>query len=200
MPEPIEFYFDFASPYAYVAVPRLEAIAARHDRDLLWKPIMLGAVFKTTGGLPNMAIPLKGPYLLRDVPRVCRFYGLVYKEPEKMPMIALAASRAFYWLQDRDPAEAIGFAKAIMHAHWGEGRNMDGAENVASVAVPLGIERADLLAALNDPAIKERLKNETQVAIDKGVFGSPFLFVDGEPFWGSDRLDMVDAWLTRGGF
>ena len=82
----------------------------------------------------------------------------------------------------------------------GEGRDIASPDQVAEIAADLGIERQDLLAAVAHPAIKERLKDQTQAAIDRGVFGSPFVFVDGEPFWGADRLPQVEAWLARGGW
>ena len=117
-----------------------------------------------------------------------------------MPANSLAASRACLWLQGDDPALAKRLAKAVFHAHWGEGRDIGAPEQVADVAAALGIEGAALLAAVADPGIKERLKEATAAAIERGVFGSPFVFVDGEPFWGADRLDQVEAWLARGGW
>jgi 2-hydroxychromene-2-carboxylate isomerase len=117
-----------------------------------------------------------------------------------MPANSLAASRACLWLEADDPALAVRLAKAVFEVHWGEGGDIGAPEQVAEIAAPLGIERATLLAAIADPAIKERLKEATAAAIGRGVFGSPFIFVDGEAFWGADRLDQVEAWLARGGW
>jgi 2-hydroxychromene-2-carboxylate isomerase len=91
-------------------------------------------------------------------------------------------------------------AKALLRAHWGEGRDLGAPEAVAEVAAGFGIDRQALLAAVADPRIKDRLKEQTRAAIERGVFGSPFIVVDGEPFWGADRLPHVEAWLTRGGW
>jgi 2-hydroxychromene-2-carboxylate isomerase len=196
----IDFYFEFASPYGYLASTQIEALAARHGREVAWHPIMLGAAFKETGARPLMHTPLKGPYLRHDVPRFARLLGVPFREPPVMPANSLAASRAFVWLEVDDPGLAKQLAQAVFHAHWGEGRDIGAPEQVAEIAAPLGIEQSALLAAVAAASIKDRLKQATTAAIERGVFGSPFVFVDGEPFWGADRLPHVDAWLTRVGW
>jgi 2-hydroxychromene-2-carboxylate isomerase len=200
MAEPIDFYFEFASPYGYFASLRVDAIAAAHDREVAWRPIMLGAALKLTGTGPNMNVPLKGPYLLHDAPRCARLFDVPFKLPPVMPMNSLAASRAYWWLHDQDPDMAKGFAQCIYHAHWGEGRNLSTPEQVAEVGATLGLARAELTVATQDPTVKARLKEETDRSLERGVFGSPFIFVDGEPFWGADRLDQVERWLATGGW
>jgi len=112
----------------------------------------------------------------------------------------VAACRAFYWLTDDDPAGAVALAKALYRAAFGTGGRIDSAESVVQVAAGLGHDADQIAAALNDPAIKERLRDEVAQAVSKGVFGSPLIVVDGEPFWGHDRLDQVDLWLQRGGW
>jgi 2-hydroxychromene-2-carboxylate isomerase len=200
MPAPLDFYFEFASPYGYLASLRIDGIAARHGREVRWRPIMLGAALKRTGTGPNVQLPLKGPYLLHDVPRSARLLGVPFTRPPVMPMNSLAASRAYWWLDGSDPALAHRLAQAIYAAHWGEGRDLSAPEAVAEVAALLGVDREALLAAVQDPAVKEKLKTETEASLERGVFGSPFVFVDGEPFWGNDRLDQVERWLATGGW
>ncbi len=200
MPAPLDFYFEFASPYGYLASLRIDAIAAAHGREVTWRPIMLGAALKLTGSLPNVQAPLKREYLLRDVPRFARLLDAPLVFPPVLPMNSLAASRAYWWLFEQDEDLAKGLAQAIYHAHWGEGRDLSAPEAVAEVAATLGIDRGELLAAVQDPRIKARLKEETDRSIARGVFGSPFVFVDDEPFWGADRLDQVERWLATGGW
>jgi 2-hydroxychromene-2-carboxylate isomerase len=197
---PIDFYFEFASPYGYLASLRIDAIARAHEREVVWRPIMLGAALKLTGGGPNMNLPLKGPYLLHDAPRFARLLDVPFKLPPVMPVNSLAASRAFWWLDAQDHEIAKGFAQAVYHAHWGEGRDIASAGQVAEIGATLGIDAAALVAATQDPAIKARLKAETDRSLERGVFGSPFVFVDGEPFWGADRLDQIERWLATGGW
>lgn len=200
MPAPLDFYFDFSSPYGYFASTRIDGIAARHGREVHWRPFLLGAAFKTTGQTPLVQQPIRGDYHRHDFPRTARRLGVPFRMPESFPFLSLAAARGFYWLSDRDPAQAKALARAVYHAAFGEGRNVTAAEAVAEIAAPIGVDRAMLLAAVNDPVNKERLKAETDAAIARGVFGSPFVFVDGEPFWGSDRLDQVEEWLQTGGW
>jgi 2-hydroxychromene-2-carboxylate isomerase len=200
MAAPIDFYFEFASPYGYLASTQIDALAARHGRSVAWHPIMLGAAFKETGARPLTQTPLKGPYLLHDVPRFARLLGVPLTLPPVMPMNSLAASRACVWVEESDPGRGRRLAQALFHAHWGEGRDLAAPEAVAEIAAGFGIARAALLEAVADQRIKERLKTQTQAAIERGVFGSPFIFVDDEPFWGADRLPHVEAWLARGGW
>ncbi len=143
---------------------------------------------------------MKGPYLLRDAPRFARMLDVRFELPPVMPMNSLAASRAYWWLFDQDRDMAEGLAQTVFHAHWGERRDMSAPEQVAEVAGTLGIGRAELLEAVQDPAVKARLKAETDRSLERGVFGSPFFFVDDEPFWGADRLDQVERWLRTGGW
>ena len=200
MAQAIDFYFEFASPYGYLASLRICAIASAYERDVVWRPVMLGAALKATGTGPNMQVPMKGPYLLRDAPRFARMLDVQFKLPSVMPMNSLAASRAYWWLFDQDRDMAEGLAQTVFHAHWGEGRDMSAPEQVAEVAGTLGIGRAELLEAVQDPAVKTRLKVETDRSLERGVFGSPFIFVDDEPFWGADRVDQVERWLRTGGW
>lgn len=200
MSDPIDFYFDFSSPYGYLASKRIDALAAKHGRSVNWRPHLLGAVFKTTGSQPLLNIPMKGDYARIDMPRAARLHGVPFVMPERFPFLSVAAARAFYWLHDSDPAKATDLARALYDAAFGEGRDIANAETVMEIAVGLGVDASALTAALADPAVKERLKTEVAAAIERGVFGSPYIFVDGEPFWGNDKLDDIDRWLETGGW
>lgn len=204
MPDPIDFYFDFASPYGYFASLRVDALAAAHGRSVTWRPILLGAVFKVTGMKPNLEQPLRGEYLTHDVGRIARLTGAPFAFPDSAPVNGVAASRAFYWLTDAHPEQAKLLARALYHAHFGEGRDIGPADVVAEIAERtlggLGYDRAAVRTALGDQTVKDRLRGETEQAVARGVFGSPFVLVDEEPFWGWDRLDMLDRWLSSGGW
>jgi 2-hydroxychromene-2-carboxylate isomerase len=200
MASPIEFYFDFSSPYGYFAATKISSIAARHGRTVSWKPILLGAVFKVTGSGPLPSLPLKGDYGLRDILRVSRLWKIPFNMPTKFPIGGQAPARIVYWLEahHRDKQEAVILAQ--YHAFFVENRDISAPEVAADVAASVGLDRAALLAATQDPAMKDRLRQEVDAAIAKGVFGSPYMIVDGEPFWGSDRLEHVDRWLASGGW
>ncbi|MEX2628848.1 MAG: 2-hydroxychromene-2-carboxylate isomerase [Tistlia sp.] len=198
--QPIAFYFDFSSPYGYLAAERIDALAERHGRAVAWRPFLLGAVFKTTRTEPLLGIPLKGDYARRDIERSARGLGLPFRLPETFPFLSVAACRAFYWLLDEEPERAHALALALYRRAFAEGGDISRAQTVIEVAEALGVSRAALEAALQDPAVKERLRSEVQAAIAAGVFGSPFMVVDGEPFWGHDRLADVERWLESGGW
>lgn len=201
MPAPIAFYFDFSSPYGYLASEQIDALAARHGRTVDWRPILLGVVFQQTGGQPLLNIPLKGGYARHDLARSARLLGLPFQLPASFPFMSVAACRAFYWLHDQAPESAVALAKALYREAFGRGGEIESGEAVLRVAREAGLGDAEEMAeALNDPAVKQRLRDEVSRAISKGVFGSPLIVVDGEPFWGHDRLDQVELWLQRGGW
>ena len=195
MANPIDFYFDFSSPYGYFASARIDELAAKYGRAVTWRPILLGAVFKITGGQPLPTIPLKGSYAAHDLARCARLYKVPFKLPSRFPISSIPPSRAFYWLGDKDPAAARTLAQALFHAYFAEDRDISNPEVTGNVAAKLGVDKGEITQALNDIAVKERLKTEVDAAIERGVFGSPYIIIDGEPFWGSDRLDQVEKWL-----
>jgi 2-hydroxychromene-2-carboxylate isomerase len=123
-----------------------------------------------------------------------------FKLPTKFPIGATAPSRAFYWVNDRDPTLAKTLARALYHAYFAGDRDISSPEVTGNIAERLGVDKAELAQALNDPAVKDRLRAEVDAAIARGVFGSPYIIVDGEPFWGSDRLDQIERWLQSGGW
>lgn len=194
----ILFYFDFASPYAYLASTQMDGLAERTGRRVVWRPMMLGAAMKLTGAQPLVLMPMRGDYARHDLKRFAAFLGVPFEMPPRMPIRSLAPARAFYWLRDRDGGKAVELAKALFVAHFGRGEDIEPAAKVAEIARSLGIDDAALLAGIEDPAIKETLKRETDGAIGRGVFGAPFFLVDGEPFWGADRLPHLERWLLEG--
>jgi 2-hydroxychromene-2-carboxylate isomerase len=196
----IDFYFDFSSPYGYLAAAQIEGLAARHGRSVSWHPILLGAVFRTTGERPLAAIPLKGAYATRDLARFARLLDLPFKVPTRFPIAAVAPSRAYYFAAERDTAVAKRFALALFHAYFGEDRDISRPEVTVSVAAEHGMPADVIARALDDELLKTRLRDEVERAVAQGVFGSPYMVVDGEPFWGADRLGQVEEWLRRGGW
>lgn len=200
MSEPIEFYFDFSSPYSYLASELIDGLAAKYGRKVKWRPMLLGAAFQKTGQPLLVNVPLKGEYSMRDFSRSARYYGVPFKFPAKFPMATIAAARAYYWLHGQDCQKARDFARAVFRAYWVDGRDISDAAVVLDIAAALGIERNALAEGIATPAIKEKLKAETDGAIARGMFGAPYIMVDGEPFWGADRLPQIEKWLETGGF
>ena len=200
MSAPIVFHFDFSSPYGYIGSEKIEALAARHGRGVDWRPMLLGAVFKVAGTAPLTSVPLKGDYSRRDIVRSARFHGVPLRMPSKFPIATQAPARIVVWQRGRDAGTTPLLVKALYRAYFVDGRDISDPEVAADVAGETGVERAAARAAIDDPVVKDALKRDVDAAIAAGVFGSPYIIVDGEPFWGVDRLDQVAAWLERGGF
>lgn len=200
MSEPIEFYFDFSSPYAYLASERIDALGEKYGRKVLWRPMLLGVVIQKTGLPLLLDVPIKGDYSKRDILRSARYYGVPFNFPAKFPLSAVTPSRAYYWLHGQDCAKARDFARAVFRAYWVDGRDISDMAVVLDIAAGMGIDRDALAAGMVTPEIKERLKVETETALAKGMCGAPYFVVDGEPFWGADRLPQIEKWLQTGGF
>ena len=199
MKAPIDFYFDFISPYGYLGSTQVEALAARHGREVRWHPFLQGiTIMKVMGLKPLMETPLKSDYARRDKPRLARLLGVPLAAPDMKDENSVAAARAFYWVHDRNPAQAVTLAKRLLRRLWVEGRSITQPEAVAEEAAAVGLDRGEVLAALQSQPVKDRLREEVDAAIAKGVFGSPFFIADGEPFWGVDRLPMLEHWLAHG--
>jgi 2-hydroxychromene-2-carboxylate isomerase len=200
MSQPIDFYFDFSSPYGYMAAQKIDALAAKYGRTVDWRPMLLGVVFKQTGMAPLTQIPIKGDYSRRDFERSARFHGIPFRMPLAFPIASQAPSRIVLWAKARDPALAANLARALYAAFFRDGLDISNPDVAADVAGRNGVDRAAARACIDDPVVKDLLKREVEAAIAAGVFGSPFVIVDGEPFWGLDRFDQVERWLAGGGF
>lgn len=200
MPAPIEFYFDFSSPYSYLLSEQIEAVATRHGRSVKYRPTLLGAVFKHTGGAPLIEVPLKGEYSRRDFARSARHAGVKFTMPDVFPVGTVNAARALLWLQSSGSAKSVPFVHTVFRAYFTQNRNISEPAVLADIAQELGIDAVAMAAAVQDPAIKDKLKAAVDESIARGVFGAPFVFVDGEPFWGNDRLPQIERWMQYGPF
>lgn len=200
MSAPIDFYFDFSSPYGYLASEQIEALAARHGRAVMWHAIVLDAQFQPQGGVKIPLALLRTEYARRDCERSAAFLGISYKTPTPYPVHTEHAARAFQWLSDRNPDEARAFAHGVFRAYFVEGRNIAEVAVLLEIAGALGLDREEVSNAFSDLATKARLKAEIDLAEARGVFGSPFFIVEGEGFWGPDRLPQLERWLATGPF
>lgn len=198
--EAIEFWFDFSSSYAYFAMFEIEAIAEKHDRSVLWRPFMLGTAFEVTGAGRLSHTPLKGDYARHDWKRIARLTGRTHILAPHHPSVALAATRAFYHVERTRPEKAVPFAKAIFEAYFTQGIDTANPKDVGRVAASLGLAAEEIARADADPEMKRHAREMSESAVARGIFGAPWFVVDGEPFWGWDRLPMLDDWLERGGW
>ena len=204
MPEPqrrpIEFYFDFSSPYSYIASEWIEALAARHRRTVDWKAMLLGATFQAAELKSPVSYPLKREYSLRDFERSARFAGVPYRLPPKFPIPTQNAARIFWWLKASDESRARDWAHLGLRAYFARGVDLSDPAALKALAQEFGIDAAQAEGVWNDPQCKLALKSANDAAIAAGVFGAPWIVVDGEPFWGNDRRGQIERWLESGPF
>jgi 2-hydroxychromene-2-carboxylate isomerase len=201
-PAPVDFYFDFISGYGYFASLRIEALAARHGRSVNWHCMLLGvSVMKVMGLKPLLETPLKGDYVLRDAARYTRRHGLDLARQVSDPMMdPRPAARAFCWVKRHHAGLEAAFSRAVFDRYWRLGRDLSATHELLTLAGPLGLDEVALRQGIEGEESRTDLREAVAAALERGVFGSPFIVVDGEPFWGSDRLEMLDEWLTRGGW
>jgi len=199
---PIDFYFDFLSLYGYFASLRIEDLAARHGRDVRWHSMLLGvSVMKTMGLKPLLDTPLKGDYVHRDTARYIRRHGLKLKRRLTDPfMDPRAAARGFYWVRRHRPGQEAAYARAAFGRYWVEGADLSAPSEVALLAPSIGAESSEMQAGIDSETARNDLREAVSASLARGVFGSPFFIVDGEPFWGSDRMELLDEWLGRDGW
>jgi 2-hydroxychromene-2-carboxylate isomerase len=195
----IDFYFDFSSPYGYFAAMRIEKLAAKYEREVRWHPVLLGAIFKTTGGMPLTTIPVKGEYAMYDIVRTARFHDIPYEQPQQFPLSTQIAARAMMVVQQmHGSAKAVKFAKAVYRAYFVRGFNIADPAVIAQIATEQGIDPDVLAEEINSERIKVQLKVDVAQALARGVFGSPFFIVDSESFWGFDRFEQMEVFLRDG--
>jgi 2-hydroxychromene-2-carboxylate isomerase len=195
MTKTVEFYFDVGSPAAYLAWMQLPRLGAETGARIAYKPMLLGGVFQATGNQSPMAIAVKGRYVMMDLERFAQRDGVAFSHNPFFPINTLTLMRGATGLQMREPARMVPYAEAVFRAIWVDGQNMNDPVVVAQVLRSADFDPAALLALAGDPEVKERLKAVTQDAVARGVFGAPTFFVDGQMYWGQDRLDFVKTAL-----
>jgi len=189
----IEFFYDSISPYSYLASTQVDALAARQNAVVWWRPYFLGKVMEATGNRPPLTVPAKGKYMFKDLQLWSRYYGVPVQMPANFPASTVSAQRIGCALA---APRAGDWAKAISHAYWGLGRDISQLDVLKAVAIQLGWEGDEILALAQDPTAKEQLKLNTEEAVQRGAFGAPALFVGDTLFWGNDRLPLLEAFLA----
>ncbi|MBB3179788.1 2-hydroxychromene-2-carboxylate isomerase [Variovorax sp. Sphag1AA] len=191
MTKSVEFYFDFGSPASYLAATQLPRLCEEAGAELAWKPMLLGGVFQATGNHSPATIPAKGPYMMKDLARFARRYGVAFQFNPSFPINTLLLMRGAIGIQLHEPARFPAYVDAMYRAMWVEPRNLNDPATVGAVLQESGFDPAKMIALASAPDVKDRLKVATQEAVERGVFGAPTMFVGKQMFWGQDRLDFV---------
>ncbi|MFL1526039.1 2-hydroxychromene-2-carboxylate isomerase [Pseudomonas sp. O230] len=191
MSKTVEFYFDLGSPATYLAYTQLPKICEQTDSQLVFIPMLLGGVFKATGNASPATVPAKGLYMFQDLDRYAKRYGVPLKFNPHFPINTLMLMRAVTGMQLHHPERFQAFIDCLFKALWVEGRSLDDPATVVSVLTQNGFDPNEVLALTADDDVKAALKNNTEKAVQRGVFGAPSMFIDNQLFFGQDRLDFV---------
>ena len=195
MSKTLEFYYDFGSPTAYLAHKRLQQLAQQYDVDVVYKPLLLGGVFKATSNTSPVAIPAKGKYMLeQDLPRFAARYGVELNFNPHFPINTLNLMRGAIAAQRQDCL--ANYVDTVYDAVWVAGENMGDPEVVARVLSAAGLDADSLMALSQDPEVKAELARSTEEAVERGAFGAPTLYLEGAMYFGQDRLDFVEEALA----
>jgi 2-hydroxychromene-2-carboxylate isomerase len=208
----VEFWFEFASTYSYPAAMQIEDKARAAGVDVVYRPFLLGPLFAAQGLVqpPFLQFPIKGRYMWRDLERLCQEYGLPFRRPSEFPRNGLSACRVA--LLGAEASWGPRFVRAVYRANFVEDRDISRSDVIAGILASLargparfdaelpdlGREPAEILEQAAQPELKQRLRAQTEQAQRLGIFGAPSFVVNGELFWGHDRLDQALRWARRG--
>jgi 2-hydroxychromene-2-carboxylate isomerase len=201
MAKRLEFYFDCSSPWTYLAFTRVHDVVERSKADIIWKPILVGGVFNAVNqdvyerrAHPD---PRKSVHYVKDLQDWASYVGIVIGQPSVFPVNSVRAMRGALIAQD--DGKLVPFVRAVFESYWGDLEDISLPEVIGRIATSLGYDAAAFIAKTDDPAIKNRLRANTDELIARGGFGSPTMFVNGEDmYFGNDRLPLVEAALMRG--
>jgi 2-hydroxychromene-2-carboxylate isomerase len=191
MSKQVEFFFDVGSPTAYLAWTQLPALCAQAGAELVYRPMLLGAVFQATGNTSPAAVPAKGRYMDADMARYARRYGVPFAMNPHFPINTLILMRGAAGAQLRAPERLYDYLRGVFHAMWVEPQNLNDPATAAKALAAAGFDPAEVMGWANDADVKSALRASTEQAVARGVFGAPTMFVGDQMFFGQDRLELV---------
>ena len=197
MAKKLEFYFDIVSPTAFLAYCRLKQLAEQYELEIVYKPMLLGGVFKATDNTTPIAIPAKGRYMMEsDLPRFVRRYGIELNLNPFFPINSIQIQRGALAADKLGCLES--YLQAMFTAMWVDGKNLGDMEVAAELMSQAGLDANALVELIQSPDIKSALISNTEEAVSRGAFGAPTMYMDGEMYFGQDRLDFVEEALQAG--
>ena len=196
----IDFFFDCSSPWTYLAFHNIQPLAAELNEPIQWRPILVGGVFNSVNpsvyAQRDNPVPAKQSYFLKDIQDWARAAALkIVMPPRIFPINSVKAMRGCIWLEPQ--GQLVPFAKAVFEAYWGREEDIADDAVLAEICGQCGIDVAAFRDAINQPAIKNQLKANTDELIRRGGFGSPTIFVGDDMYFGNDRLALVRAAVQR---
>ncbi|RZI41978.1 2-hydroxychromene-2-carboxylate isomerase [Herbaspirillum sp. HC18] len=197
MTRQVDFYFDFGSPTSYLAWTQLPELARAAGAQLNFRPILLGGVFQATGNHSPAEIPRKAMWMNIDLARFAARYGVPFKHNPFFPINTLPLMRGATGYQMLKPDAFESLVATIYKGMWVDGLNLGDPQVLGALLQRSGFDPQEVLAIIQDPAVKEKLRAETEAAVERGIFGAPTMFVGDEMYFGQDRLDFVKEALLR---
>jgi 2-hydroxychromene-2-carboxylate isomerase len=194
MTKQVEFYYDYASPTCYLAWTQLPAISAKHGAALIRKPILLGGVFKATGNTTPVSIPAKGQWMFKDIQRYAKFYGVPLVMNPHFLLNSLPAMRGAIWASRNGQIDA--FDRALFEASWAKARNIGDLAELSAIVSEAGLDAKAMAEGIQTDEVKKTLIDQTEQAVERGVFGAPAFFVGDEMHFGQDRLPWIERALA----
>jgi len=199
MDKKLEFFYDCSSPWTYLAFSRIEEVAQRHHTDLIWRPILVGGVFNAVN--PSVyetrerPVRPKARYYAKDLQDWAHFYGLKIGQPTVFPVNSVKAMRGAFVAHEH--GKISPYSRCVFEQYWGENRDISKDEVLSDIIRTVGLDAKEYFAKIGLQEYKDKLKQSTDDLIERGGFGSPTIFVDGDMFFGNDRLLLVENALTR---
>lgn len=193
----VEFYFDLGSPYSYLGFYQLQKIAKENQVEIIYKPMLLGAVFKSTNNLSPISVPAKAQYSMIDMRRWSLLWDIPFRMNPNFPINTLSIMRLVTAVQLFAPEHFHDVLTGLFNAMFRHPRNLNDVSELTAVLVELGLEAEQVKVWLDDEKVKNELKFFTEEALERGVFGAPSFFVRDELYWGIDHLHFVDMALKN---
>ncbi|OTG82262.1 2-hydroxychromene-2-carboxylate isomerase [Acinetobacter sp. ANC 4648] len=193
----VEFYFDLGSPYSYLGFYQIQKLAVEKNADIIWKPMLLGGVFKATGNSSPLMVPAKAKYSMLDLKRWSKYWDIPVKMNPHFPINTLMLMRLVTAVQLYQPERFIEVTTGLFNAMFCVPRNLNDQQEFIQLTSELGLESEQVQSWLNDEKVKAQLKVVTEEAVECGVFGAPTWFVNDEMFWGIDHLHFVELALSH---
>jgi 2-hydroxychromene-2-carboxylate isomerase len=196
----IEFFFDCSSPWTYLAFHNIQPLADELKEPIQWRPVLVGGIFNAVNpsvyAQRDKPVPAKAAYMLKDMQDWAREAGLkIVMPPKVFPVNSVKAMRGCLWLEPQ--GKLLAFASAVFEAYWSREEDISQDAVLLKICQTLGVDGAEFLAGIAQPAIKEQLKSNTEEVISRGGFGSPTMFLGDDMYFGNDRLALLKTAILR---
>jgi len=194
MSQTIEFFWDAVSPYTYLAATQIDRIATETGATVRWRPFFLAGVMEATGNRPPLTVKAKGDYMWNDLKAWAQHYNVPVTMPEQFPVNSVYAMRAAIAAEQMGKGQEFGLA--LISAYWADGKDLGDQATLVLAAEKVGLDAAEIATAMQTQAVKDTLRANSEEAVARGAFGAPTMFVGSTMFWGNDRLDLLQSFLT----